>query len=213
MLFRDPEVLPSLRVTLGSVRAGGRRQGQRGTRTPPRAPLQQQGPAAAGPAAPPLRSPRRLPRPPADTGPRPPLPARRRRFSVCPAPLSCGSAAREPQAARTSPPERAATLSPHFLDEISLRFAAADQCAHSGPLRRARGTPVPAEQTDGSRGRPRPQPGDGSQARTPPPPSGHGQRPGSLQAGTRGSCPSACSVLFGRHSLSSVCGQRAQILL
>lgn len=71
VLFRDPEVLPSLRVTLGV--SPGRRPppgDSRGTRTSPRAPPGRQGPsAAAGPAAPPLRSPRRLPRPPADTGP------------------------------------------------------------------------------------------------------------------------------------------------
>ena len=52
-------------------------------------------------------------------------------------------------------PQRGAahTLSP-LSDEMSFRFAATDQCAHSGPLQGARGTPVPAEQTERSRGRP-----------------------------------------------------------
>lgn len=118
VLFRDPEVLPSLRVTLGV--SPGRRPppgDSRGARTSPRAPPGRQGPsAAAGPAAPPLRSPRRLPDPRQTQA--------RRRLSqpvggavqpARPAPLSCGAAAGATGSPQTTPGEEPLTPSPHFL--------------------------------------------------------------------------------------------------
>ena len=216
VLFGDPEVLPSLRVTLGV--SPGRRPppgGSRGTRTSPRAPPGRHRPSAAeGPAAPPLRSPRRLPQPPADTGPEArSLPAGRWCGS---APLLrvCSRSHRQP----ADRPHRGAahTLSP-LADEMSFRFAATDQCAHSGPQQGARGTPVPAEQTDRSRGRPcAPVWGMGYRGQTASAPAATPSVRGPSRLAPVAADPGAlfaCSVPRGSHSLSSACGQWALILL
>ena len=152
VLFGDPEVLPSLRVTL-RVSAGRRPPpgGSRSARTSPgtaahgRDPARRaRGSAPSLPAAPPRTH---RPRPAVS------LPARR----WCgparprPGPFAAGLQ-QEPPAARRPPAERSRSRpSPPLSDEMGFRSAGADPCPQSGPLQGARGTPVPAERTGRSR--------------------------------------------------------------
>lgn len=200
--------------------AGGRRQGaaeargprrgtaEQGTDPAPRRARPLRPSAPRGPAAPPLRHRPRGPQSvsqPVDGAVQP---------ACTPVPLLrvCSRSRRQPA---DHPQRGAAHALPPVSDEMSFRFAGADQCPPSGPLQGARGTPVPAEQTD--RSRMLPKLGDGSQG--PDLLSSSGLRP--VSRVPPGWHPWQLTLLpflpavsrWGRHSLSSVCGQRAQILL
>lgn len=116
VLFRDPEVLPSPRVTLGV--SPGRRPppGTAEARAPRRGHRREGRTQRRGPGGPPSAPRGASPDPRQTQARRPPLPARRRCGSARPPrALSCGSAAGATGSPQTTLGEEPLTLSPHFL--------------------------------------------------------------------------------------------------